>query len=271
MTFDFHIMGGTLAEHPRGRVLVHDRVGAVAVLPRARWRARSTAAGRMWLPAVLLALTVTSHLVVAIFAVLAGIVIWLIRHPVAQLHARRRRSARWASCSPRSGSLPLAVNLGNTTDMRYEPDRQLPRLDVPVRELVPLPARRGRARRRDLVPPSRHARPRRDHGDDGPASSTTGRGCATSWARRRPGTCGCCRSGTSCSSCSRRWASRSWRGSSALGVAWVVTGSDRATRRIPTLARGRRHPSPDDELVRIGPGLARAASSVVACRATPCG
>ena len=73
--------------------------------------------------------------------------------------------------------------------------------------------------------------------------STAGRGCATSSARRRRGTCGCCRSGTSCSSCSRRWASRSscaarrpaaWRGWSA--------GSDRRDR-IARVGATRRHPS----------------------------
>ena len=105
-----------------------------------------------------------SHLVVAIFAVSAGVVIWLVLRPVAQLHARRPRSAPSACCSPRSGSLPLAANLGNTTDMRYEPigiasASRTTSTGCSSRENWFLyPARARRARRRDLVPPPRDAR-----------------------------------------------------------------------------------------------------------------
>ena len=100
-----------------------------------------------------------------------AVVIWLVRRPL------RKRTGRAAAigavgvrCSPRSGSLPLAATLKYTTDMRYEPIGpgtpilaartlgRLPRLDVPVGDVVPLPARARGDRRRDLVPPPRHAR-----------------------------------------------------------------------------------------------------------------
>jgi hypothetical protein len=76
--------------------------------------------GSLWLPAVFLALTFTSHVVVAIFAVFAGVVIWLVIHPV-------RNFTRIAAIGvvgvllTAFWFLPLAANLGNTTDMRYEP------------------------------------------------------------------------------------------------------------------------------------------------------
>ncbi len=50
MTFDFHIMGGNLAEHVGGRVLVHDRGRARRSSSWARWRARSTVAVRSGCP-----------------------------------------------------------------------------------------------------------------------------------------------------------------------------------------------------------------------------
>ena len=108
------------------------------------------------------------------------------------------------------------------------------------------------------------------HGDDRAGLLQLGGCCASSWARRRRGTCGCCRSGTSCSSCSRRWASPSSRGSPRLGVgvggqgvrptptgshALDAAGGARAARR-----RRRRRPQ-----------LRTRRPSVVACRATPCG
>ena len=74
----------------------------------------------MWLPAVFFAATLMSHLVVGVFAVYAAIVIWLIRGPL-------RTATRAAAIVVVGGlltavwTLPLAVTLKYTTDMRYEP------------------------------------------------------------------------------------------------------------------------------------------------------
>ena len=121
MTFDLHIMGGTLASTFAGEYSFMIALALSLFFLGTLARARSTAAVPLWLPAVLLASTVTSHLVVAIFAVFAGVVIWLIYHPVRNLTRASPPSARWAMLLTAFWLLPLAVNLGNTTDMRYEP------------------------------------------------------------------------------------------------------------------------------------------------------
>src|SRR3954449_2460799 len=81
MTFDFHIMGGTLASTFAGEfsfmLALALALFFLGTLARALDRR-----GPMWLPALLLALTVTSHLVVAIFAVSAAGVLWLLRRPL---------------------------------------------------------------------------------------------------------------------------------------------------------------------------------------------
>lgn len=119
MTFDLHIMGGTLAATFAGEysfmIALALSLFFLGTLARALDRR-----GPLWLPAVLLACTVTSHLVVAIFAVFAGAVIWLIYHPVRNL-TRVVAIGAVGMLLTAFWLLPLAVNLGNTTDMRYEP------------------------------------------------------------------------------------------------------------------------------------------------------
>jgi hypothetical protein len=119
MTFDLHIMGGTLASTFAGEysfmIALALSLFFLGTLARALDRR-----GPMWLPAVLLALTVTSHLVVAIFAVFAGVVIWLIRRPLGNF-TRVAAIGAVGMLLTAFWLVPLAVNLGNTTDMRYEP------------------------------------------------------------------------------------------------------------------------------------------------------
>jgi hypothetical protein len=119
MTFDLHIMGGTLAATFAGEysfmIALALSLFFLGTLARALDRR-----GPLWLPAVLLAFTVTSHLVVAIFAVLAGVVLWLIYHPLRNL-TRVVAVGAVGMLLTAFWLLPLAVNLGNTTDMRYEP------------------------------------------------------------------------------------------------------------------------------------------------------
>ena len=75
---------------------------------------------RAWLPALLLAAAVMSHLVVGVFAVVGALVIWLFRSPP--------RTAPLAAAVGGVGALltmvwtlPLVTTLGYTTDMGYEP------------------------------------------------------------------------------------------------------------------------------------------------------
>ena len=97
---------------------------------RSRSRSRCSSSGRspmrshtrrrLWLPALLLALTVTSHLMVGVFAVVAGLIVWLFHHPwrnfgrtVAIGVVGALLTAVWA--------LPLLATYAFTTDMRYSP------------------------------------------------------------------------------------------------------------------------------------------------------
>ena len=97
MTFDFHIMGGNLPSTLAGEFSFMIAARAVALLPGHVARALDRR-GPLWLPAVLLALTITSHVVVAIFAVYAGIVIWLVIRPVKNFTRSWPPSARSACC-----------------------------------------------------------------------------------------------------------------------------------------------------------------------------
>jgi hypothetical protein len=119
MTFDFHIMGGNLASTLAGEfsfmLALALALFFLGTLARALDRR-----GPLWLPAVLLALTITSHVVVAIFAVYAGVVIWLIMRPVKNF-TRAAAIAVVGVLLTAFWFLPLVANLGNTTDMRYEP------------------------------------------------------------------------------------------------------------------------------------------------------
>lgn len=119
MTFDFHIMGGNLPSTLAGEFSFAIAM-AMALLFLGTLARALDRRGPLWLPAVLFACTITSHIVVAIFAVYAAIVIWLVIRPF-------RNFTRVLAVGVVGGLLtafwllPLLVNLGNTTDMRYEP------------------------------------------------------------------------------------------------------------------------------------------------------
>jgi hypothetical protein len=77
---------------------------------------------RLWLPAMLLGATVMSHLIVALFAIVGAVIVWLARHP--------RRNLLTGAAVAGVGALltavwtfPLLATLGYSTDMRYEPIR----------------------------------------------------------------------------------------------------------------------------------------------------
>src|SRR5215207_4319401 len=113
-----HIMGGNLASNFAGEfsftfalALALFFLGALAYSLEHR--------RRMWLPAVLFAAVVMSHLVVGMFAVAGALVVWLARRP--------RRDFPTIAAIGGVGALlaavwtfPLLATLGYTTDMGYE-------------------------------------------------------------------------------------------------------------------------------------------------------
>ncbi|MET0628771.1 MAG: hypothetical protein ABW033_09975 [Acidimicrobiia bacterium] len=123
MRFDHHIMGGTLTSTLAGEysftialALALCFLGTLARALEVERRSRVN----LWLPALLLAATAMSHLVVAVFAVYAGAVLWLLRHPLRSF-TRAAAVAVVGGLLTAVWLLPLATSLGLTTDMRYEP------------------------------------------------------------------------------------------------------------------------------------------------------
>ena len=124
MKFDHHIMGGTLTSTLAGEysftIALALALCFLGTLARALEVRPKPTRVNLWLPALLLAATATSHLVVAVFAVYGAAVLWLVRRPL-------RSFTRAAAILVVGGlltavwSLPLAASLGYTTDMRYEP------------------------------------------------------------------------------------------------------------------------------------------------------
>jgi hypothetical protein len=133
MRFDHHIMGGTLTSTLAGEysftialALAFFFLGTLARALEVAKRDDADGAPatsrrvHLWLPALLLAATAMSHLVVTVFAVVAALVLWLCRSPI-------RSWTRIAAVVVVGGlvtavwSLPLAASLGYATDMRYEP------------------------------------------------------------------------------------------------------------------------------------------------------
>src|SRR5262245_8971469 len=78
---------------------------------------------RMWLPAVLLAAVVMSHLVVGMFAVLGALVVWLARRPVRSFPDVAAIGGVGALLTA-VWTFPLLSTLGYTSDMGYEPIRE---------------------------------------------------------------------------------------------------------------------------------------------------
>jgi hypothetical protein len=75
---------------------------------------------RMWLPAVLFAATVMSHLVVGMFAVIGALVVWLARRPRRDFPTIAAIGGVGALLTA-VWTLPLLATLGYTSDMGYEP------------------------------------------------------------------------------------------------------------------------------------------------------
>ena len=119
MKFDHHIMGGTLTSTLAGEFSFTIALACALFFLGTLARALD-GEGALWIPAVLFAATLMSHLVVGVFAVYAALVIWLIRRPL-------RTAGRAAAIVVVGGlltavwTLPLVATIKYTTDMRYEP------------------------------------------------------------------------------------------------------------------------------------------------------
>src|SRR5215218_527859 len=114
-----HIMGGNLASTFAGEysftfalALALFFLGALAYSLEHR--------RRMWLPAVLFAAVVMSHLVVGMFAVAGALVVWLARRPTRTFPTVAAVGGVGALLTA-IWTLPLLATLGYTTDMGYEP------------------------------------------------------------------------------------------------------------------------------------------------------
>ena len=75
---------------------------------------------RLWIPALFLAATLTSHLVVGVFAFVAAVVIWLCSRPLKNTGRAVAIGAVGVALTA-VWLIPLAATLKYTTDMRYEP------------------------------------------------------------------------------------------------------------------------------------------------------
>jgi hypothetical protein len=117
--FNQHIMGGNLASNLAGEfsftLALAFALAFLGVLARAFNERRGLA-----LAAVLLAATVLSHLVVAIFAVLGALIVWALQRPLRNLGMAAAIGAV-AVLLTAVWVVPLVATLAYTTDTRYEP------------------------------------------------------------------------------------------------------------------------------------------------------
>jgi hypothetical protein len=117
--FDLHIMGGTITSTLAGEFSFEIAL-AFALLFLGTFAMALDRRGSLWLPAALFAATVMSHLVVGVFVVYAGAVVWLLHRPVKNVK-RAAAMVVVGGLLTAVWTLPLAATLQYTTDMRYEP------------------------------------------------------------------------------------------------------------------------------------------------------
>ena len=117
IAFNQHIMGGTLASTLAGEFSFTIAL-ACALLFFGTFAYSLRTGKRMWLPAVFLAATVMSHLVVGIFLAMGALVIWLGSRPMKALGRAVAIGGVGVALSA-VWLFPLLATLGYTTDMRY--------------------------------------------------------------------------------------------------------------------------------------------------------
>ncbi len=119
IAFNQHIAGGSLASNLAGEYSYTLALAfALASLGTLAFALRE--GRRMWLPALLIAATVMSHLVVGIFVVLGAIVVWLASRPLKSF-LRAAGIGLTGALLTAVWTIPLLATLAYTTDMRYTP------------------------------------------------------------------------------------------------------------------------------------------------------
>ena len=119
MRYDHHIMGGTLTNTLAGEYSFTIAVACALLFLGTLAMALETR-HRLWIPALFLAATLTSHLVVGVFAFVAALVIWLCSRPFKNTGRAVAIGAVGVALTA-VWLVPLAATLKYTTDMRYEP------------------------------------------------------------------------------------------------------------------------------------------------------
>ena len=119
IAFNQHIAGGTLASTLAGE-FSYTLALACALAFFGTFAAALRTGRRLWIPAVLFAAAVMSHLVVAIFAVIGAIIVWLVSRPGRNL-GRAAAIGGVGALLTAVWLLPLLSVLQYTTDMRYTP------------------------------------------------------------------------------------------------------------------------------------------------------
>ena len=167
MTFDLHIMGGTLASTFAGEFSFMIAMAPARCSSWARWRscarpqrsdvAPGGACSPPRSPATSWSRCSRSS---------RRVVIWLAHRTREEPDPGRRRSARSVCSSPRCGCVPLASTLGYTTDMRYEPIGHYLDWMFLGENWFLYPFALVAIGRRYLLPPPGHAGRRRDHVGD---------------------------------------------------------------------------------------------------------
>jgi hypothetical protein len=119
MRYDHHIMGGTLTNTLAGEYSFTIAV-ACALLFLGTLAMALESRRRLWIPALFIAATLTSHLVVGVFALVGAVVIWLCSRPRTSTGRAVAIGAVGVALTA-AWLVPLAATLKYTTDMRYEP------------------------------------------------------------------------------------------------------------------------------------------------------
>ncbi len=122
IAFNQHIAGGTLASTLAGE-FSYTMALAFALAFLGTLAASLRNGRRMWIPALLFALVIMSHLVVAIFAAVGALVVWIAAGPITTLK-RAAAIAAVGGLLTAVWTVPLLAVLGYTTDMRYTPITQ---------------------------------------------------------------------------------------------------------------------------------------------------
>ena len=119
IAFNQGIMGGTIRSTLAGEFSFSIAL-TLALLFLGAFASALEGRTRTWIPALLLAATVLSHIVVAIFAVVGALVVWVTARGVLRVLPRAAAIGVVGGLLTAAWSLPLLASFGYTANMRYE-------------------------------------------------------------------------------------------------------------------------------------------------------